>query len=170
MILKASVPPFFSVKIYLVLVPSQSFCTPGGPLWIFMSTYILILWLRVLVNLLLFLSKCQEKARRLQLENFVMVTLIQGKGKRIMSLPSGYMRTAHLAGLIKKMENTVECEDLGRYLYPTSPSWNYSAKSSWIAQGSKSFRKYSAEICDFCSLWSRDTILPLKFCNAFHSP
>lgn len=73
-------------------------------------------------DLLLFLSECQEKARRLQLENFVMVTLIQGKGKRIMSLPSGYMRTDHLAGLIKKMKNTAECEDLGRYLYTTSPS------------------------------------------------
>lgn len=38
-----------------------------------------------------------------------------------MSLTSGYMRTVHLAGLIRKMEHTAECEALGQYLYPTSP-------------------------------------------------
>lgn len=53
-----------------------------------------------------FPSECQEKARGLQLENLIIVSLTQGKGKRIMSLTSGYMRTAHLAGLIKKMEYT----------------------------------------------------------------
>lgn len=42
-----------------------------------------------------------------------MVILIQGKGKRIISLPSGYMRTAHLAGLIKKMKYIAERGDLG---------------------------------------------------------
>lgn len=51
----------------------------------------------------------------------ISVSLTQGKGKRIMSLTSGYMKTAHLTGLIKKMEYTAECEGLGKYLYPTSP-------------------------------------------------
>lgn len=57
-------------------------------------------------DLFLFPSECQEKARGLQLENLIIVSLTQGKRKRIMSLTSGYMRTAHLAGLIKKMEYT----------------------------------------------------------------
>lgn len=47
--------------------------------------------------------------------------LTHGKGNRIMSLTSGYMRTAHLAGLIKKKEYMAECEGMGKYFYPTSP-------------------------------------------------
>jgi len=54
-------------------------------------------------DLFLFPSECQEKARGLQLENLIIFSLTQGRGKRIINLTSGYMRTARLAGLIKKM-------------------------------------------------------------------
>lgn len=37
-----------------------------------------------------------------------------------MSLTSGYMRTAHLEGLIRKKNTQTGCEGLGKYLYPTS--------------------------------------------------
>lgn len=53
------------------------------------------------------------------MENLLIVSL--SAKERIMSLTLSYMRTAHLAGLIKNVECTAVCEGLGKYLHPTPP-------------------------------------------------
>lgn len=122
-------------------------------------------------DLFVFPFECQEKARGLQLENLIIVSLTQGKGNR-MSLTSGYMRTAHLAGLIKKMEYTSECESLRKYLYPTRSLLKTTlslCEQHRVADHSENtVQKFVASPGPF---WSRDTISPLKFYNcAFSYP
>lgn len=89
-----------------------------------------------------------------------------------MSLTLRYMRTADLAGLIKKMEYTAEREGLGKYLYPTSPlESNLRSLCGQHSIADHSENTVQNFVASPGLFWSRDTISPLKFYNgAFSYP
>lgn len=155
----ASLQPFSSVKVCPVPVPSAIFLhIRRVPVNFHEFIYTdLVIKSSGQGDLFLFPSEGQEKARRLQPENFIMVILNQGKGKSIISLPSGYMSTFRRPNQENEIHSRVWRS--GEILISNINILKWLFHSVWATQSCKS-------LCTkFCDFWS---LLIKRHCNFSH--